>query len=781
MIYPKNIKEKLGFDQILDLTAQECETERAKALLPAVKFLNDRDAIRQRLMQTYEMKQILENSALQLSLPIDFVIDKKTASAIGFYYLEEELVMLMDALRSISLCLSFFSDKKDSYPELSALFEGIDIDLSIVDVLEKSLDRDGKIKPNASKKLEKIYAEIQKLEKSIIRKSNDVFNLNKEKGYLAETELSIKNGRVVLPVLSEHKRKLDGLLIDQSASGKISYIEPLALVTINNELSELYIKKQQEIVAILRNLTKSIVPYLSDIDMAFHQLAYFDFTRAKARLSIKFNWNLPEINAANQDIKMAVHPLLKIHLDEEGKAPVPLNISFNDEQRIIVISGPNAGGKSVALKTVGLLQYMLQSGYLIPVDPSSSFKQFDNIFVDIGDDQSIESDLSTYSSHLTAAKHIVNFSDQETLVLMDEIGTGTDPMFGGPMAEAILEEIHDKQAFGLITTHFSNIKTKATSLENAVNAAMLFDVKKLVPLYSLNIGQAGSSFAYEVAKNIGLNKKLIAKAKKYTNTKQYDLDSLLAEVQQQKEELDKELRVLEETKSKAKIYEEEYLKLKGELEKQKQQILKQAKKEAEAILSEANKDIERTIRVIKESKADKQQTAKVRKQISDKRTDLQSTVKEEVKAEFKVGDKVQIIDTESVGEIVGIQKNKAELVVGSVTTKINLNRLQKVGASQKSKVKKYISRSSFAERQKDFNPELDVRGKRTEEAIRLVDQWIDSAIILGFSELRLIHGKGYGILKQQIREHLKPNTAVKSIAYESIQLGGDGVSLIQLK
>lgn len=779
MIYPKNIKEKLGFDQVLKLCEQGCETERGKDLFSLVKWMNDPVLIVQRLRQTEEMIHILENSSLNILLPIDFNIDKEAANVIGFYYTEEELVLFIDLLRSIKQLEEFFAEKEKDLPQLYPLFNDSGVDLELLDTLEYVLDPDGQLKSNASPALQKLNSKIRSVERTILKQSEQLFQKNREKGFLAETELSIKNGRLVLPVLSEHKRKIDGLLVDQSSTGKISYIEPLSLVNMNNDLSELYLQKKQEVIRILREVSQQILPELTAINRSLQRLALFDMIRAKARCAIAHSWVVPALDTEEHELKQAIHPLLKIHLDDEKKKVVPLDVTLTTDKRLVVISGPNAGGKSVALKTMGLLQYMLQSGFPVPVKQDSSFMFFENIFVDIGDDQSIESDLSTYSSHLTAAKHIVNFSNEGTMVLMDEIGTGTDPMFGGPMAEAILEEIHAKGAFGIITTHFSNIKSKAKSLKHAVNAAMLFDTKKLKPLYTLNIGQAGSSFAYEVAKNIGLNKRIISKAKKYTNTKQYDLDALLAEVQEQKKLLNEKLADITAKEKKAQHFEKEYKELKEQLEEQKKKILDQAKKEAEALIRSSNKKIEETIRTIKESGADKNKTKISRKKLEKTKEKLK--VEEKKPIDLKIGDRVQLIDTESVGEIIDIKKDRAELIIGSVKTKVKLDRLQKVGSTQKKKVTRYISNTSFVERQKDFSSELDVRGMRTDEAIKEVDDWLDSAIILGFQNLRLIHGKGHGILKKQLREYLKGNPVIIKMGFERVDLGGDGVTLIELK
>ena len=781
MFYPKNITEKLGLDQVIETAIAFCETEQARQHYSRLKLGNDKALCELQLNQTNEVKSLLEKGELNLLIDLAFDIQKDKAHVRGFHYDEEIFGFIRDLLHTLQKALSFFQSHTEEYPNLSDLFKDIDIDFELIKEIDKVIGPDGQVKPNASKKLQKITSSITSAERSIIKSSNSIFNSAKEKGILAETELGIKNGRVVLPVLSEYKRKVSGVLIDQSGTGKISYIEPLELVALNNDLAEFLIQKRQEIIAILKELTAKVVVDIRDISKGMQKLAVFDFIRSKARLAIEWKCILPKITNETV-VDNAVHPLLRQRLSKEKASIVPIDYALTEEQRIIVISGPNAGGKSVALKTVGLLQIMFQAGFLVPCNASSKFRIFEHIFVDIGDNQSIESDLSTYSSHLKAAKHIVNFSTNDTLVLMDEIGTGTDPMFGGPMAEAVLEEINRKRAYGIITTHFSNIKAKAEKLEGVVNAAMLFDIENLLPLYKFLVGQPGSSFVYEVAANIGLNKKLIKRAKQLTNTKQYDLDKLLAEVQSQKEYLDS---LMEETKQKAEnaeLFEREYKELKNLLEKQKKDILAKADQRANSIIKAANKDIEKTIRDIQESKADKAKTKAARKTLTQKRT-VESPAEAENPnpSNFKVGDKVQIADSETVGEIVELKKNKATLAIGNLTTKTAIANLHKVGKQTEKQVKKYISNKTYSDRQANFSTDKDIRGMRTYDALKEVDEWIDSALILGVGKLRLLHGKGNGILKMEVRRHLKPNPAILSIEYERVDLGGEGISIIELK
>ena len=781
MLFPKNIYNKLGFDQVIDFAKNHCETELGKSIHTQVKYTNQSDILFLRLEQTKEALEILENAKLNVFLPLDFDLHEKTAHIEGFFYEIESIQEISDFLVSAKKVDDFFRNNLDEYPNLSSVFKDVGIDYTLIDQIDQILDPEGKIKPSATPKLRKIHNEIKKLESNILKSSNNIFLKAKEKGLLANTELGIKNGRVVLPVLSEFKRKVNGVLIDQSGTGKISYIEPMEIVGLNNDLSELQIKKRQEIITILKKISQQIVLNLREIKKARKNLAFYDFVRSKARLASDWKCVLPKFDSFTNVIN-SKHPLLKERLSDESKQLVPLDYSLDKDNRIIVISGPNAGGKSVALKTIGLLQLMLQNGFLVPCSDESTFQIFEHIFIDIGDDQSIESDLSTYSSHLKSAKHIVNFCDENTLVLMDEIGTGTDPMFGGPIAEAVLESIHAKNAYGIITTHFSNIKTKADQLTGIQNAAMLFDVDKLIPLYKLQVGQPGSSFSFEVASNIGLNKKLIKRAKALTDTKQYDLDELLSDVQLQQEKIKEKELELNTKLENAKKYEHEYRLLKEKLEGQKSEIIQQANIKASSIIKSANKEIEKTIRVIKESSADKKKTDKVRNSLKQKVTklgdDIPDTISTEIK--YKIGDQVQVKGSDISGEITEINKNKITIRFGALTTKTTIENIEKVGQGNAKKVKKYISESSYFNKQQSFKSEIDIRGMRTHEALSEVDSLIDTALIMGVSKLRILHGKGNGILRTEIRKHLKQNPTIVNMSYERVGLGGEGISIIEL-
>jgi len=788
MIYPKNSADKLGFSQVILWTEENCSSLLGKKLIPTIKFEIEPKKIIHQLRLVDELKQILEKGLLNLQLNIDIDLKEKFASKDGFYYTEEDLASFVSFFRNTEDTLDFFTKYSLEFPLLYKIYRNIDIPISLTQLVLKILDVDGQIKPNASKALLLISQKIELEKKRLTSRSQAIFENSKKLGYTADTELTIKDGRVVIPVLSEHKRKIPGILVDQSGSGRISYIEPSELVEINNVLAELLIERKQEIIKILKEVTKQIVPYLKMLVMVQKKLAQFDLIRAKAIIAITFGGIIPEINDDEMMLFAAINPLLKNRLEaEKSKAvAVPLHIELNSNQRLIVISGPNAGGKSVAMKTLGLLQLMLQNGFLIPCNAGSKMKIFSKIFSDIGDNQSIESDLSTYSSHLKSAKHILNFSDQNTLVLMDEIGTGTDPQLGGALAEAVLEEIHNKGAYGIVTTHFGNIKIRADKLKNAVNAAMLFDLEHLMPLYQLAIGQAGSSFTFEVAQKIGLNKKVIKKAKSYAQTKQFDYDKLLADVQHKGEVLEKELTKTKELQEQAAYWQQEYKTLKETLNGIKKELVEQAKSEANQIILEANAKIERTIREIKEHQADKEKTMRIRKELS---KDVAIAANQKTKQiiektpnhSFKLGDRVKLQGSNSIGEIIKIKEHKIEIDMGGIITRTKVDNIQKVGAEIRKNVTKYVSNKKFDQLSQSFNSELDVRGLRTLEAVEALDQWMDDALMLGFREIKLIHGIGNGILRNQLRAHLKKNSLIAQISDAEKMDGGQGSTIIILK
>ncbi|RZK93268.1 MAG: endonuclease MutS2, partial [Pedobacter sp.] len=524
----------------------------------------------------------------------------------GSYLMEEELFQIYASLQTVFSVIRFFDERKDVYPSLEALFEHLQIEKNILKKIEMVIDAKGKMKPNASAQLQNITSAIAKGEQEVRKKMDAIYKMAVGKNWVADGSLTIRDGRMCIPILAENKRKLKGFIHDESASGQTVYLEPEEVFTLNNTLRDLEFDRRREIIKILIALTTELRPYTSLL-LSYHGfLTKLDFVRAKALFAIDIEATMPTvIKEAKTKLINAKHPLLLLSFAAEKKSVVPLNIHINEHLRIVLVSGPNAGGKSVCMKTVGLLQMMLQAGLLVPVDESSEMGIFEQIFADIGDDQSIESDLSTYSAHLTKMRYFVAHASPKTLVLIDEFGTGTDPQFGGPMAEAVLEVLNGKKVRGVITTHYSNLKIFAGNTNGLENASMLFDNTKMKPLYILDLGKPGSSYAFEIAQNIGLQQEVLKLARLKTGDNQNSVDSLLVNLEREKRQIHEAKITLANQQNKVKNLVAENEKLKLYLEENKKVLIKEAKLEAQNIVRDANKLVENTIAEIKEKQADK--------------------------------------------------------------------------------------------------------------------------------------------------------------------------------
>jgi DNA mismatch repair protein MutS2 len=615
---------------------------------------------------------------------------------------------------------------------------------------------------------------------------DSIYKMAVARNWVADGSLTIRDGRMCIPLLAENKRKLKGFIHDESASGQTVYMEPEEVFTLNNKLRDFEFDKRREIIRILVALTTDLRPYTALL-LSYHGfLTKLDFVRAKALFAIEVEADMPVlIKEAKTKLINARHPLLLLSFKEEKRTVVPLNIHLNEGLRILLVSGPNAGGKSVCMKTVGLLQIMIQSGLLIPVDEASEVGIFDQIFADIGDDQSIESDLSTYSAHLTKMRYFVAHATPKSLVLIDEFGTGTDPQFGGPMAEAVLEVLNNKKARGVITTHYSNLKLFAGDTEGLENASMLFDNTKMRPLYVLEIGKPGSSYAFEIAQNIGLQKEVLELARMKTGTNQNRIDSLLVDLEREKKDIyDKKLQ-LSNQQNKAKNLVAENEKLKLFLEENKKALIKEAKIEAQRIIKDANKLVENTISEIKDKQADKEVTKQLRQNLQKEL--IAHQVKEEKKPEavvsnngpIEVGDWVQLRNTETTGQVLEINRGNLVLAIGDLRSVVKKERVDKISNKQ---AKKVVQSNSFSGRISDaitnFNAELDLRGMRGENAIYEVEKYLDKSIMLGFPYVKIIHGKGDGILRKLIREYLRKYSQVNRVEDEHADRGGDGITYV---
>jgi DNA mismatch repair protein MutS2 len=787
MIYPDNCLDRLGFNEVKQLIYKHCLSPMGQYMIGRMQVMNKFDQINKFLRQTKEFKNILENQEpLQISSFFDMKSLADKIRVEGTYLLEEELFQIYLSLHTVFSVLRFFEERAGVYPNLEALFEHIPIENNILRKIETVLDAKGKIKPNASAKLQEISADISKGEQEVRKRMDSIYKQAVSSNWVADGSLTIRDGRMCIPIIADHKRKLKGFIHDESASGQTVYLEPEEVFTLNNKLRDLEFDKRREIIRILIALTDDLRPY-QPLLISYHGfLTKLDFVRAKALFAIEVEADMPVL-VAEPRLKLinARHPLLFLSFREDKKTVVPLNIHMNENLRVVLVSGPNAGGKSVCMKTVGLLQLMVQSGLLVPVHESSEMGIFDNIFADIGDDQSIESDLSTYSAHLTKMRYFVAHATPKSLVMIDEFGTGTDPQFGGPMAEAVLEVLNNKKVRGVITTHYSNLKLFAGNTPGLENASMLFDNDKMKPLYVLEIGKPGSSYAFEIAQNIGLQKEVLQLAREKTGTNQNRIDSLLVDLEREKKQIYDTKIHLANQQNKVKNLVAENEKLQVFLDENRKTLIKEAKLEAQAIIKNANKLVENTIAGIKENQADKVATRELRQNLQKEL--VQHQVKEEKKLEkavplgspIEVGDWVQLLNTETTGQVLEINRGNLVLALGDLRSVVKKDRVQKISNKQ---AKKVVQSNSFSGRISEaignFNAELDLRGMRGENAIQEVEKYMDKSIMLGFPFIKLIHGKGDGILRKLIREYLKKYSEVNRVEDEHADRGGDGITYV---
>lgn len=792
MIYPRNVTEKLGFEEIKGFVREKCISESGKELVekiqPQVKF----EQVEKFLKQAHEFKELLVNDA---PLPVDHMYAIKPlaekARIEGAFLSEEEFHRVLLSLRTVFAVIRYFNEREGQYVHLEMLFEHLPIENSIVRQIERVIDDRGTMKDNASRLLLEISQQIQKAEQEARKTLEAVFKQAKNNGWTADGNLTIRDGRMCIPILAENKRKLKGLIHDESATGQTAYIEPEEVFHLNNKVRDLSFERRREIIRILTELTNELRPHVPLL-LSYHGLlTKLDFVRAKALFAIDIDATIPELSK-DAEIKLvnAKHPLLLLSAKTPDKpqSVVPLNIQIDATQRIILVSGPNAGGKSVCMKTVGLLQLMVQSGLLIPADPTSRVGMFRQIFADIGDDQSIESDLSTYSAHLSKMKHFATFCNARTLVLIDEFGTGTDPQFGGPIAEAVLESMHGKNIRGVITTHYSNLKLFASQTDGIENASMLFDNQRMRPLYILQIGKPGSSYALEIAQKIGLPPDILQLAKQKIGQQQRRVDALLVDLERDKKELYDTKSAIAKREKELIQQQEEYKKLKSYIEENRKQLVREAREEARQILKDANKLVENTIAEIRSVQADKEKTKEIRHNLHKAAEQHQmkpvkklTAAQPKLEEQIVVGDWVRIVDSNTEAEVIEISKNKnLILALGEIRTVVKLDRVQKLRSKEKSKaVKRHMITSSASAA--DFHPEIDVRGMRTDDALHQLEMVLDRAVMIGYPSLKIVHGKGDGILRRFIRDYLRKYSHVSHFEDEHADRGGDGITYAYIK
>ena len=797
MLYPKNFENKISFDQIRGLIKERCVSQQGAELIDAMVFSSDFDAIVLSLTQIEEMMTLLTETGE--GLPLGSLADLRPAfartQADGTFLDVKDVVDLrlnVSTLRAVTTYLR--ARDAERFPALIKMTESVELFPNIEHEIERIINKYGEVKDTASPQLAEIRRSILSAQSSISKTLNAILRQAQASGIVdKEAAPTIREGRLVIPVSAMNKRKIQGIIHDESATGKTAFVEPTAVVEVNNRLRELENEERREIIRILVEFTDSVRPYYDAIAQSVYFLAEVDALRAKAQFSISIRAIKPYlVSDCEVDWYEARHPLLEMSLVRQGRKIEPLTIKLTKKQRILLISGPNAGGKSVCLKTVGLLQYMLQCGLPIPLHERSRAGLFKSIFIDIGDEQSIENDLSTYSSHLLNMKNCIKFSNGKSLLLIDEFGTGTEPQIGGAIAEAVLDRFNKNKVFGVITTHYTNLKHFAAQTEGIVNGAMLYDRNQMRPLFMLSIGTAGSSFAIEIARKIGLPEDVIVAASEMVGTEQVDFDKHLQDVARDKRYWENKRQQVKDKEKRLQQLTERYEQLIDGMRVKEKETLRQAKQEAAEILSQANREIEKTIRIIKETQADKEATRKSREEVGKLREKMergaqQSAPKKQQKP-LVVGEHVQIVGQNVIGKLLEIQGKTAIVAFGQIKSTVAFNRLERVSAGQAKQAEQRMvaQRTSNAtedirNRQLTFKQEIDVRGMRVDEALQAVVYFIDDAAMVSATQVRILHGTGTGALRQAIRDYLHQASMVKSYRDEHVQFGGAGITVVEMK
>ena len=834
MIYPQNFEQKIGFDQIRQLVKGKCLSTLGMERVDEMAFSDDYREIDRRLEQVMEFISILQGED---DFPSQYFFDVrpslKRIRVEGLYMDESELFDLRRSLETIRDVVRFLrqtDDEEDEeahspYPALYELAGEVMVFPMLIARINDILDKFGKVKDNASPELLRIRRELAATTGSISRSLNSILRTAQAEGYVEkDVTPTMRDGRLVIPVAPGMKRKIRGIVHDESATGKTVFIEPAEVVEANNRIRELEGEERREIIRILTDFSSVVRPHVPALLQSYEFLAEVDFIRAKALWGMETGSGKPSLEERQVvDWFDAVHPLLQISLAKHGKKVVPLDIELTREQRILLISGPNAGGKSVCLKTVGLLQYMVQCGMPVSMNERSHAGVFRHIFIDIGDEQSIEDDLSTYSSHLTNMKNMMKYCDGQSLILIDEFGGGTEPQIGGAIAEAVLKRFNQKGTFGVITTHYQNLKHFAEDHEGVVNGAMLYDRHEMRALFQLQIGNPGSSFAVEIARKIGLPEDVIADASEIVGSEYIQSDKYLQDIVRDKRYWEtKRQNIRRREKQMAETiarYEREL----EELDRSRKEILKKAKEDAGRLLEESNARIENTIRTIKEAQAEKERTREVRQDLADFRRQVEEAdkaameekiarkmdrlrEKQERRKERKerqgnepsvqpvvkvkpigAGDYVRIKGQTSVGQVMELNGKNAVVMFGLMKTNVKADRLERADAPKQTNT---MAKATFVssetqdrmyEKKLNFKQDIDVRGMRGDEAVQAVTYFIDDAILVGVSRVRILHGTGSGILRTLIRQYLATVPGVADFKDEHVQFGGAGITVVDLK
>ena len=810
MIFPENFEEKIGFDQVRRMLKTLCVSRMGEIYVEKIRFHNRFDILKKILGQTEEFRQILMfGKPFPAQNYFNLIPELERISIPGTFIFQESLFDLKTSLESINDVLVYLKELDESrFPLLLQISSNVEVDRQIMREIDRIINEKGQIKDNASDKLKEIRQRLVKLSNEIDKAIRQVLITARKNGWVnPNDDLTLRDGRLVIPVPATHKRKIRGFIHDESATGQTVFIEPAEALEANNEIRELENAEKREIIRILTDFTNLIRPEIDQLIAAYQFLGLVDFIRAKAKFAIQIEAVLPLLNDKTIiEWFDAKHPLLFLSHKNQKKQVETLSLKLDENQRILVISGPNAGGKSVCLKTVGLLQYMLQCGLLVPMRETSETGIFRDIFIDIGDEQSIENDLSTYTSHLRNMKFFSLKSGRQTLFLIDEFGTGTEPQLGGAIAEAVLEHLNRKLAFGVVTTHYTNLKMLADKTLGLVNGAMLFDTRQMQPLFKLQMGNPGSSFAFEIARKTGFPTHILQNAEKKIGKGQLKFEEQLQQLELEKKELNEKQKEMAINEEKLKMQVSKYNQLVQDLEASKTSILKEAKSAAAQVIAGSNKLVENTIREIRENQAEKEKTKQLREKLKEEAGKIEKAgvetkasahakvelVKKKVKPvpeiqNILVGNRVRISPQQTVGEVIEIIGDDAVVSFGSVIMKTPLSKIVNVGEEELHQ-KVLFRRSNYGNiineinaKMQNFKLTLDLRGQRAEEAIPNLQKYIDEAILLSIKEVRILHGKGNGILRDIIRSQLRAIPEIKKFNDEHIEQGGHGITVVSIK
>lgn len=814
MIYPDSLEHKIGFSTVRSEIKKDCVSSLGKRLVDDMAMLDEFASIDFKLKSTAEMRQIIEADDLPLGQLHDITHQLRTLAVGGAFLPASELIQLRSTLQAMSDVSKYFSqasaeDSSDLFPCLKSIVADMATFANCIQSINRIIDQSGNILDNASPELSEIRRELSRMSGRVNSAMRNVMARAQKEGILeADAAPTMRDGRLVLPVAPMNKRRISGIVHDESASGKTIFIEPAEVVEANNRIRELELAERREIARILTVLADELRPYAPAMEESLGIMAELDFIHAKGAYAGTIGATLPHISDKPElEWYHACHPVLMLSLARKNKELVPLDITLNKTDRILIISGPNAGGKSVCLKTVGIIQYMMQCGVLPPVYENSHMGVFNDIFIDIGDDQSIENDLSTYSSHLLNMRFLLKNSGSGSLVLIDEFGSGTEPQIGAAIAQAILHELNDLGIWGVITTHYQNLKHMAEDTDGLINGSMLYDRQRMMPLFKLSIGNPGSSFAVEIARKIGLPDKIIREAEEIVGSDYINMDKYLLDIARDKRYWENKRQSIRLKEKKIDQVLERYENDAEQLRAQRKEILSEAKDEAKRIISESNATIERTIHEIRRSQADKEKTRQARQQLADKKESIagehvktpealrkapkrkrqpKALAPESRPAPIEAGDIVKLDGEGTPGKVIEVQGENAVVIFGMLKTTVKVSRLRHT-LSQLPQAKKsstFVSASTsndIRSRQLSFKQDIDVRGMRVDEAIQAVTYFIDDAIQFSADRVRILHGTGTGALRQSIREYLSSVRGVKGYRDEDVRFGGAGITVVDLE